>query len=371
MTGIILPPSLSRRQLLKAGVGAAAALPLFNINHAWSADVTYDGGTFDAGGATLNIAEWGGFWEELVRKLMINDFEKQFNCKVAYDSAFPWFPKFVANPKDKPPFAIVNWNYPEMFKTAKAGDFFMPLDEVMANVPNAKNVWPFATANKVGITWAYARYCYAYRTDMAAPPPTKFADFWDARYAGKRGTYITSNTLQMDFFLAACKVFGKDQYDFQAGYDAMKRASPLKISDFTGNMQALLERGEVAIAVQDDGEAYLQAKKGIKVAAMVWEEVKPILTQTMTVSRYTDPVQKKLALAFMNRTLDASFLNKFAEAFNYAPVTKDAVIPPTLAEFGIKNTADAVSGFTIPDWNSYLEHEDDIVETVNQIFGSH
>jgi putative spermidine/putrescine transport system substrate-binding protein len=35
----------------------------------------------------------------------------------------------------------------------------LPLDEVKANVPNIKNVWPFATANGVGVTWAYARYC--------------------------------------------------------------------------------------------------------------------------------------------------------------------------------------------------------------------
>ena len=62
---------------------------------------------------------------------------------------------------------------------------------------------------------------------------------------------------------------------------------------------------------------------------MVWDEVKPILTQTKTVSRYADPVQKKLALAYLNRTLDPSFLNAFAEAFHYAPVTKDAVIPAT------------------------------------------
>jgi putative spermidine/putrescine transport system substrate-binding protein len=361
---------ISRRDTLKLGAGAAAAMPLFNINHAWSADVTYDGGVFDAGGATINIGEWGGFWQDLIRKITLDDFEKQFNCKVAWDSAWPWFPKFVANAKDKPPYAITNWNYPEMFKTAKAGDFFLSLDEIRPNIPNMKDVWPFATANGVGVTWAYARYCYAYRTDMAEPAPTSFKDFWADRYAGKRGTYITSNTLQMDFFLGACKVFGKDQYDLKAGYDAMKKAMPMKISDFTGNMQALLERGEVAIAVQDDGEAYLQADKGIKVAAMIWEDVQPILTQTKTISRYADPMQKKLALALLNRTLDPEFLYKFSEAFFMAPVSKAAKIPDKLAAHGVKNTADAVSGFSVPDWNAYLDHEDDIVETVNEIFGS-
>ncbi len=137
----------------------------------------------------------------------------------------------------------------------------------------------------------------------------------------------------MDFFLAACKVFGKDQYDLAAGYDAMKRASPMKISDFTGNMQALLERGEVAIDVQDDGEAYLQGDKGIKVAAMVWEEVKPILTQTKTISKYADPTQKKLAFALLNRTLSADFLNKFADAFNMAPLSTDATRASTAPRF--------------------------------------
>ena len=42
--------------------------------------------------------------------------------------------------------------------------------------------------------------------------------------------------------------FGGDQKNLDAGYDAMKRAMPIKISDFTGNMQTLLERGECRIA---------------------------------------------------------------------------------------------------------------------------
>ena len=59
---------ISRRSLLKRGAaaGLGASLPLFNINHAWSQDVYYDGEVFDAGGATLNVAEWGGFWQEFV-----------------------------------------------------------------------------------------------------------------------------------------------------------------------------------------------------------------------------------------------------------------------------------------------------------------
>jgi putative spermidine/putrescine transport system substrate-binding protein len=369
--GADLAGGMSRRATLKGAAGAAAALGLtsFNINHAWSKDVIYDGAVYNAGGATLPIAEWGGFWQDIMKRILMDQFEKDFNCKISWDTSWPWFPKFVANPKDKPPFALTNWNYPELYKTANAGDYFMPLDDVVANVPNAADVWPFAKASGLGITWAYSRYCFAYRTDMAQPPPTKFTDFWDSRYGGgKRGTYITSNTLQMDFFIMSNRVFGKDQYDDKAGYDAMKRAMPMKISDFTGNMETLLERGEVAIAVQNDAEVYMPADKGIKIAALVWEEYKPILTQTRTISRYADPAQKKLAMALLNRILSPEFLTKFAATFYMRPTHRNVVIPPNLARHGIKNTEQEVAGYWTPDWQSYLKREDDIVDTVNGIF---
>lgn len=358
---------VSRRTFLR-GTAAATAIPLVNVNHAWSQDVSYDGEVFDAGGATLPIAEWGGFWEENVRKLLLDDFEKEFNCKIQYDTSWPWFPKFVAGGAESPPVAVCNWNLPEMYKTARAGDFFMPQDEILANVPNANGVWPFALANGVGITWAFGRYCYAYRTDLVDPAPEGFKSFWEDRFSGTRATYITSNTLFMAFFLMASKLFGSSEDDIKAGYEAMRAAMPMKISDFTGNMQTLLERGEVHLGVQVDGEVYMQMDNGVAVAPMLWEEVRPILTQTKTISRYAEPMQKKLALALLNRTLDPEFITRFDEVFYLRPTHRDAVVPPNLANNGVVNSADATEGLEIPNWEVWLENEDDIVETVNEIF---
>lgn len=359
----------SRRTLLKTGA-AAAGVSLFNINHAWSQDVTYDGGTFDAGGETITVAEWGGFWQETQRKLLLDQFETDFNCKVQYDSSFPWFPKFVANGPKSPPFAVTNWNLPEMFKTAGAGDFFLPQDELIANVPNAKDLWPFASQNGLGLTWAFSRYCYVYRTDTGLAAPTAFKDFWDERYAGKRGTYVTTSTLQMMFFLVSCGAFGKDQYDLEAGFEAMRAAAPMKISDFTGNMQALVERGEVEIAVQNDGEVYLQKAKGIPVDAYLWDNPRPALTQTKTVSRYLEPVQKKLALALINRTMDATYQSEVSKVFFYRASNRKATLAQGLLDQGVTNDENALAGLWIPDWKAYLETEDDVVETVNDIFAS-
>ena len=78
----------------------------------------------------------------------------------------------------------------------------------------------------LGITWAYGRYVFGYRTDLIDAPIKIVQDFWRPSLAGKRGTYVTVNELQMTLFLTSCAVFGKDQYDLKAGYDGDEEAGP-------------------------------------------------------------------------------------------------------------------------------------------------
>ncbi len=364
----------SRRTVLKglAAGGAAAAstqFDLFNINHAWSQDVHWDGEPFDAGGATFILGEWGGFWEEFVRGAVIENFEKTYNCTIAYDSSWPWFPKYVASGPQDPAFHMCNWNLPEMMKTARAGDYFLPIDDIKANVPHAADCWDFAFGNGIGVTWAFGQYAYVYRTDLVDPAPADFKAFWEDRFAGNRATYITSNTLQMVFFITANAAWGEGPEDMDAGFDAMERAMPMKISDFTGNMQTLVERGEVHLGVQWEGEVYLQMDKGISVAPVIWD-AKPILTQTKTISRYSDPMQKKLGYALMNEALNPAYQEKAGGTFYLRPTNGKAPVADSLASKGVVNTAGAMEGLWIPDWNWYLDNEDDIVETTNEIFGA-
>jgi putative spermidine/putrescine transport system substrate-binding protein len=361
---------VSRRTALKGAAAAAATATLFNINHSWSKDVLWDGKPFDAGGATLRIAEWGGFWEESVRKYLLPDFEKTYNCKISWDSSFPWFPKFAAGGPKNPFCGIANWNLKDLYQTARAGDYFMPLDEVLPNIPASVYLWDFAKVTGLGITWAYGRYVFGYRTDLIDAPIKKFEDFWRPSLAGKRGTYVTVNELQMTLFLTACSVFGKDQYDLKAGFAAMKTLVPIKLSDFTGNMTALLERGEVVACNQWDGEMWQEQDKGQKIGVYTWEEKKPLLTQSRTISKYAEPMEKKLAYAFMNTTLDPKVFGQFADLFYLRPTCKNIPVTPKMATKGITNTADSIKGFWIPDYQGYLDHADEVEETCNAIFSA-
>jgi putative spermidine/putrescine transport system substrate-binding protein len=257
-----------------------------------------------------------------------------------------------------------------MFKTARTGDYFVPIDELKANVPNSADLWPFAFDNGHGITYLFSQVGYAYRKDLVDPPPTRFADFWEDRFGGKRATYITSNTLQMVFFMVASKVFGKDEMDMNAGFDAMQRAMPMKISDFTGNMQTLIERGEAVIVVQHDGEPYAQIDKGIPLGWMSWTERSPILDQTKTVSRWSEPMQKKLAYALIQRSTDPAYQEAIGAQLYERPTNSKSKIVDNLASKGVVNTADAAKQLWIPPLDWYLDNEQAITERVDKIFGA-
>jgi putative spermidine/putrescine transport system substrate-binding protein len=365
-------------QISRRGLVAAAAAASLAARQGWDAQaqdspqVIYEGEVFDAGGATLRVGSWGGFWEEMERKYLLDQLEEEFNCVVEYDSAWPWFPKFVAGGVDNPPLDVTNWNLPELTQTAAAGaaqgGFFVPLEELQANVPASADLWPFAYQFGHGLTYLFSQLGYGYRTDEG-DAPTDFKSFWDERYADLRGTYITSNTLQMIFFIVASVVYGSGEEDIPAGIEAMRTGMPMKISDFTGNMQTLLERGEVNICVQHDGEVYAQMARGLPVNWLYWEERKPILTQTKVVSKGSGEVQKRLAYAYINRACSPEFQEASAVDVFLRPANKNAVIPENLAALGVTNEESAMEGLWNPDWNWYIENRTEIDEAVNEIFG--
>jgi len=363
---------VSRRGLAASAVATIAARRSWDGRAQASTPVVYEGKTFDAGGAELRVAGWGGSRLEIERQYLIDPFQKDFNCTVQYTSAAPWFPWFVAGGVDNPPFDVTTWNQPELFKAANAGaaqgGFFVPVAEVQVNVPNSVDLWDFADESGQGITFLFSRLGYGYRTDVGEPPMS-FASFWEDRYAGKRGTYITANTLQMIFLIVASAIYGSGEEDLEAGYEAMRNAMPLKIGDITSHMQTLLKRGEVDICIQHDGEVFSQMDRGIPVDFLYWQERKPIHPHIRTVSQGSSDIQKRLAYAYINRACSPEIQERYAAELYLHSMNKNAVIPENLASKGVANDAAGVEGLWTPDWGWYLEHEQNIVETVDTIFG--
>src|SRR5260370_31911266 len=63
--------------------------------------------------AVLKTTAWGGKWGEVMKGQIIPAFEKEFKCKVETDSAFPYYPKLQATPRNAPLYDELHTNTSE------------------------------------------------------------------------------------------------------------------------------------------------------------------------------------------------------------------------------------------------------------------
>src|ERR1043166_8964476 len=104
-----------RRFLASAGTAAAAVAAPAGLR---------------ADTATLKITTWGGKWGEMMKAEIIPTFEKEFKCKVEIDSAFPYYPKLQATPKNAPLYDVLHTNSNEQWQAEVAGLVEPKLDEL-------------------------------------------------------------------------------------------------------------------------------------------------------------------------------------------------------------------------------------------------
>jgi len=84
---------ITRRRFMISASAAAAAVAAPAVLHAQT--------------ATLKTTAWGGKWGEVMKADIIPAFEKEFKCRVETDSAFPYYPKLQATPRNAPLYDVL------------------------------------------------------------------------------------------------------------------------------------------------------------------------------------------------------------------------------------------------------------------------
>src|SRR5437870_11083833 len=179
----------------------------------------------DAQSKTLVVTGYGGRWSEVMKKALVEPFEKKYDARVEIGTGITteWVAKLRAAGADNPPFDVVMGNEPP-FPIPRERGFFDKRNETLA--PNIKNVYPKALIGDTSLAIFWARIGLAYRTDAGVKRPTSWRDFWDEQYAGRRGTFVIGNTLGINFLFMTSKIYGKDYFDIDAGVAQIKRAPP-------------------------------------------------------------------------------------------------------------------------------------------------
>ncbi|MCC6001591.1 MAG: hypothetical protein JJU19_12110 [Pararhodobacter sp.] len=363
---------LTRRRLMGNAGALAIGLAAPSLIAGRARAEEYDGTPFDAGGESIRLAMWGGTFEAALREHVIPEVEATFNARVEYDSAFPFFPRLVAAGPDNPPYDLVNMNVTDLKKVTLSGNFFVPLDDMRGNVPNAVDLWDFGSFSNVGLTWIFTELGYAYRTDALAgeAAPDGFASFWEPRFENARAGFITTNNFFVNHFLLTCAVHGSGPTDLEAGYDAYRRLGSMKIANFSSAMTQLIGQGEAGIGIHHDAETYAAIAGGQPMGFARWTGYTPIVDQTLAVCRGSSPMRRRLAYAFADRLVGAPFQEVMANRLFTQGTNRNMRVPEALAALGVENTPEAAAGRWVAPWDFWLENEIDVVETVNQIYAS-
>ena len=344
---------ISRRQALRTGAGIAEAATLGApaILHAQT--------------KTLKITTWGGKWGEIMKSTVLPAFEKEFKCTVQADQAFPFVPKLQASPRNDPIYDVLHTNSNEQWNSLSEG---LVMAKITAKeVPNVADVYPYAVSDKiVGVTIFTSAIGLGFRTDKGLTKPTSWKDFADPKLAGQRGGYlIPVNSLGQAHLMMLGKIYGKGFTDLDAAYKALEALKPIKLVDFTGQMEKMLLSAEVSMGIIHDSGVYrYEGANAQPVDFASPSEGVLALEQVLNVTPGSKV--KELAFGYIDYMLRPDVQKLLGEAVWYSPANRKVKLDAKHDE-KLLTTEAKVATLIQLDWKWYNAQKEDIDARVTKI----
>src|SRR2546421_3943651 len=342
---------LSRRRFLQ-GAGTAAAV------------TTFGAPAVHAQTPVLKTTAWGGKWGEVMKGHIIPALEKEFKGKIETDSAFPYYPKLQATPKNAPLYDVLHTNTSEQWQAVVEGLVEPKLD--VKAIPTLADVYAYAVSDKIcGVSAFTSAIGFGYRTDKGLSEPKSWKDLADPKHAGTRGSYIIPvNSLGQMHLMMLGKIYGKGLTDLDAAYKALEQLKPIKMYDFTGGMEKALLSAEVHIGVLHDSGIYRYDGQNQPIAFAAPSEGVLALEQVWNVTPGTKV--RELANAYIDFILRPDVQKPLAEAVWYSPSNKKVKLDAKYDE-KLYNTEAKIAQLIQVDWKWYNERKDDIDARVARI----
>jgi putative spermidine/putrescine transport system substrate-binding protein len=340
----------TRRQVLLAAAvtGAAVAAPT----------------VLRAQASVLKITTWGGKWGEIMKGKVLPAFEKEFKCTVEADQAFPYLPKLQASPKTAPLYDVLHANSNEQWQAVEFG--LVERQITTKEVPNIADVYPYAVSDKiVGVSIFTSAVGLGFRTDKGLTPPTTWNDLAAASLAGQRGGYlIPVNSLGQAHLMMLGRIHGKGFEDLDAAYKALEALKPIKLFDFTGQMEKALLSAEVTMGVLHDSGIFRYDGQNQPIEFAAPKEGVLALEQVLNVTPGSKV--KELAFAYIDFMLRPQVQKELAEGVWYSPSNKKVRLEPKY-DAKLFNTEAKVAQLLQVPWQWYNAKKDEIDARVQRI----
>jgi putative spermidine/putrescine transport system substrate-binding protein len=299
---------------------------------------------------TIIVTSYGGPWEEFMRKVIVPGFQAEnpgVKVELAVGLSRDWISKLRAAGKDNPPYDVVIANA-VWVSAARIEGYFEKLTE--RTVPNLKEVWPeLRNKNDVGVIFGLNPLGIGYRKDLVQTPPKRWKDLWNAEYKGKLGIYSINNSAGPMFIMLAAKLFAGNDKNMDAGIAKIKELRPFRQSDFSGDMEILLTRGEVQIGIIDSPAVSRLKKQGAPLEFIPPIEGMFMFEQDTNVT--SGSKNKPAALAFVNYMLGRATQEKWVNQYYLTPANRNMRFAGELSQLVPVHTAPQIRSIIKWDWD--------------------
>lgn len=227
-----------------------------------------------------------------------------------------WVAQLRAAGRRNPPFDVVIAN--TTWVSAVRG-FFAKLTP--DKVPNLRDVWPdLRNPNDIGVITLVGPLGIAYRTDLVSKRPRSWKDLWDPAFRGKLGLYSIANSATPMFIMLVSRIFTGSDKNIDFAINKISELRPFRQSDFSGDKEILLTRGEVHIGILDAPTAARLRRQGVPVNWVFPREGVFMFEQDTNVTEFSR--NKEMAFRFVNYFLSVPVQTKWAEQFFWTPANR-------------------------------------------------
>lgn len=337
--------TINRRQAL-AGLAGASAASIFGIQGV------------RAQGNTLIVPTLGGVWEQFWRSTIIPAFEKETGASITLDvgNGRVFGANLRAAGVDAPPYSVIMTN--EVFASSlRKEGYFEKLD--LSKVPNYADLYPMAqVADGYAVTGALSPVGIGYRTDLVQTPPKAWKDLWtNPEFQGRIGLYNFANSAGKMQLLLASMLFGKDQYDVDAGFDALAKLGNVIQVDF--NLSTALASGEIIVAPFDFGEIARLREQGLPVDCIIPEEGMFMFDQNICVT--ANGPEKEMAYKYLNFLISPEIQELMMREFYTSPTNAKVVVSDDM-KGKVPVSGEAMAQIHTWDWEFVNENQGELAD---------
>jgi putative spermidine/putrescine transport system substrate-binding protein len=280
----------------------------------------------------LVINSYGGAYEQIHRKLVIDPFMKKYDVDVQVITAYSAdaLAQLRAQ-KAAPQYDVIHFSGGQEVVAARE-NLVAPMKA--EELSNAANLYPFATermSRGEGPVHAVAAIGLLYNKDKAPKKPERWADLWDPAYKDHVVLTDLSNSYGLLGFLMMNKVKGGDVSKPEPGFNAVKDLlGSAVIVSTSPEMQQNFAQNDAWVAPYAQDYAYTLRKAGLPIEFVQGAEGTPAvyLTANLVANRPNQDLAKK----FIDFSLAPEVQEGWARELRYSPTNKQTKLDDALAK---------------------------------------